>query len=196
MVAGIIAKTIALPCDGCGQTASSEHIGRRLQRLEWTTRFRPVHIHTLLLSGISPREDKEFLYAPRGEFYGEARLIMEAAGIPAKNKTREVALAEFQRAGFFLTHVLECPVEEEPMEATGLLEHQLPAALVRIRRSLKPKRLVLISSALEGWIDKIAKALTACAVILDNGKPFALDSSEADEIAARLRQALQKTSAT
>ena len=33
---------IALRCDGCGQAASPEHMARRLRRLEWTTRYRPV----------------------------------------------------------------------------------------------------------------------------------------------------------
>src|SRR5258708_87515 len=59
-------NTMAMPCDGCGQTASAEHIARRLQRLEWTTRYRPVHINTLLLGAFSPQEERDFLYAPGG----------------------------------------------------------------------------------------------------------------------------------
>jgi len=43
-----------LPCDGCGQPASAEHIARRLQRLEWATRFRPIHIQALLLAAFRP----------------------------------------------------------------------------------------------------------------------------------------------
>lgn len=186
-------KTIALTCDGCGQAASNEHIGRRLQRLEWTTRYRPVHIHTLLLGGVSPREDEEFLYAPQGEFHGEARLVLEAAGISTGNKTRESVHAEFQRAGFFLTHVLECPAEGEVIKAPELasvLERQLPAVMTRIRRSLKPKRIVLISGALGEWKQKIISAQTGCLVVLDEGNPFALESPDAKRIAARLRNAI------
>src|SRR3984893_2546309 len=52
-----------LRCDGCGQPASPEHIARRLQRLEWMTRFRPIHLHTLLLGAFSPLVPAEFLYA-------------------------------------------------------------------------------------------------------------------------------------
>jgi len=186
-------ETIGLPCDGCGRAASTEHIGRRLQRLEWTTRYRPVHIHTLLLGGVSPREDEEFLYSPQGEFHGEARLVLEAAGISTENKTREAVHAEFQRAGFFLTHVLECPIEEESVsvpELASLLGRQLPTVLTRIRRSLKPKRIVLISGALGEWKEKIISAQPGCTVVLDEGKPFALESSDAKRIAERLRNAV------
>src|SRR6266568_3660815 len=71
-------NSIALPCDGCGQIASAEHLVRRLQRLEWTTRYRPVHINTLLLGAFSPIEEKDFLYSPGDEFHGEAALLLQA----------------------------------------------------------------------------------------------------------------------
>src|SRR5213593_3601449 len=71
----MVSNSTDLPCDGCGQAASAEHIARRLRRLEWATRFRPVHIHTLLLGGVAPREDAEFLYAPGDEFRGEAEFV-------------------------------------------------------------------------------------------------------------------------
>src|SRR5216684_5040208 len=119
-----------LVCDGCGQAASGEHIARRLRRLEWTTRYRPVHIHTLLLGAFSPQEENDFLYAPCGEFRGEAALLLDAAGIATAGKTREAVHAEFQRAGFFLTHVLECPIENESGQAQvlpSLMEQRLTA---------------------------------------------------------------------
>src|SRR6266849_9854658 len=99
----------ALVCDGCGQTATTEHISRRLQRLEWTTRYRPVHINTLLLGAFSPIEEKDFLYSPGSEFHGEAALLLEALGMATTGRAADSVQAEFQRAGFFLTHVLECP---------------------------------------------------------------------------------------
>src|SRR5262249_27123747 len=111
-------------CDGCGQEASEEHIARRLRRLEWATRFRPVHISVLFLGAVAPEEDKEFLYvsaadgaAPGAEkeFCGEGKRVLMAAGLgalPDQNAGgRAIALAEFQRRGYFLTHLLECPVE-------------------------------------------------------------------------------------
>jgi hypothetical protein len=192
-------NTNALPCDGCGQAASNEHIGRRLQRLEWSTRYRPVHIQTLLLGGVSPREDEDFLYSPQAEFRGEARLVLEAAGISTKDKTREAVHAEFQRAGVFLTHVLECPFEAESTgapELASLIERQLPTVLTRIRRSLKPKRIVLISGSLEECKEKITSAQLGCAVVLDEGKPFALESSDNVRITMRLRTAIAATGST
>src|SRR6202030_4740136 len=61
-----------LPCDGCGQLASAEHIARRLQRLEWATRFRPIHIQALLLAAAVPDADSEFLYSPAAPYTGLA----------------------------------------------------------------------------------------------------------------------------
>src|SRR2546429_3637145 len=82
----LVSNSTDLPCDGCGQAASAEHIARRLRRLEWATRFRPVHIHTLLLGGVAPREDAEFLYAPGDEFRGEAADLLRAVGISTRGK--------------------------------------------------------------------------------------------------------------
>lgn len=184
---------IDLPCDGCGQIASAEHIARRLQRLEWTTRYRPVHIQTLFLGGASPQKQEEFLYSPSEEFQGEAAALLEAAGVSTAGKRAEAVHAEFQRAGFFLTHVLECPVENESAATTALpalMERRLTAVAVRIRRSLKPKRVVLISRALETILEKIAALQLGCPLVLDAGKPFALDGSEAQKAVANLRGAV------
>src|SRR5258708_40081209 len=99
-----------LRCDGCGQAASPEHIARRLQRLEWTTRYRPVHIGTLLLGAVAPQNDSEVVYSPGGAWDGEARILLAAARLPQEGKSAESTLAEFQRLAFLLTHVLECPL--------------------------------------------------------------------------------------
>src|SRR5438270_9659981 len=100
-----------LRCDACGQPASPEHIARRLQRLEWTTRYRPVHIGTLLLGAVAPQNDSSFIYCPSGNWKGEAQLLFAAAGLALEEKSPESVLTEFQRAGFFVTHVLECPLK-------------------------------------------------------------------------------------
>ena len=135
----------SISCDGCGQPAAPEHIARRLQRLEWTTRYRPIHIATLLLGGVSPISDADFLYA--GKFEGEAGRVLEAAGISPMGKSAETVLSEFQRGGLFLTYLLECPLDGSvtlPLTAEALLERRAPSAATRIRRSLKPKRVILI----------------------------------------------------
>lgn len=104
-------KHSALICDGCGQLAQPAHIAHRLERLEWTTRFRPVHIQTLLLSGIAPASDDDFLYAPESKLSGEAAAILELLEISAVGKPLELILTETQKRGILLTHAMECPLE-------------------------------------------------------------------------------------
>ena len=172
-----MAYTKLLVCDGCGQMASAEHIARRLQRLEWTTRYRPVHINTLFLGAFSPQNEKDFLYAPGGEFQGEAALLLEAVGISTTGKAAEAVHTEFQRAGFFLAHVLECPLEDVnglPSEAQRALKARLPAMATRIRRSLKPKRVMAVTEALTPVVEDVLMLDLGSPLLLDNGKPFRL----------------------
>ena len=172
-----MAYTKLLVCDGCGQMASAEHIARRLQRLEWTTRYRPVHISTLFLGAFSPQNEKDFLYAPGGEFQGEAALLLEAVGISTTGKAAEAVHTEFQRAGFFLAHVLECPLEDVnglPSEAQRALKARLPAMATRIRRSLKPKRVMAVTEALTPVVEDVLMLDLGSPLLLDNGKPFRL----------------------
>lgn len=180
-----------MACDGCGQLASSEHIARRLRRLECSSRYRPIHIGTLLLGGVSPVCDAEYLYT--GKFEGQAGSLLEAAGISSAGKSFEVVLNEFQRAGLFLSYLLECPLEGEgtgqPSEES-LLFQRVPVTVARIRKSLKPKRIVLISEMLGPLVSKLNSAEVRCPVLLDNGRPFSLDSSASAGGPQRIREAL------
>jgi len=183
-----------LPCDGCGQSASPEHIARRLRRLEWTTRFRPLHIGALLLGGVSPQADEDFLYS--GKFSGEAGRMLEAFGTSTAGKSPEVVLSEFQRGGFLLTHLLECPLDpgqSDQQSPEDLFEKRLPQIVTRIRRSLKPKRVVLISEALAPLAARFSTFDIGCPVILDGGTPFALDAADSSAAVHHLRQALGLT---
>lgn len=182
-----------LRCDGCGQMALPEHIARRLRRLEWATRYRPVHIQTLVLGGVAPREDTEFLYVPGGEFRGEGEALLRAAGIPIEGKSAETVHAEFQSAGFFLTHVLECPLEPREngaADASALLRKHLPAVASRIRRSLKPKRVMLVTEMPPEVVKDVLTLDLGCEVILNDGKPFALTTSVKEEETSRFRAVL------
>jgi len=185
--------TDGLVCDGCGQVATQEHIAKRLQRLEWTTRYRPVHIQTLLLSDVSPTSDADFLYSPTASFQGEARSLLELAGISPDGKTQDAVHAEFQRAGFFLTHVLECPLEKEQASTTAmqaLLQKRLPAVIARIRRSLKPRRTVLLGTQLDSLVEQFRTAQLECPMITDGNKAFALTGPDASPALLRLQAAL------
>jgi hypothetical protein len=194
----LMTNTKALLCDGCGQPASSEHVAKRLQRLEWTTRYRPVHIAAVLLGAAAPKDDVEFLYAPVGTFEGEAKYVLTATGISPAGKSSEAVMAEFQRGGFLLTYALECPLEggvNHPSAVRELLTSRLPALLARIRRSLRPKRIVPISLALTPLLESLTAATLGCVVLLDAGKPFALDGETPDQTAARLRDVLSGNAA-
>lgn len=203
-----------LRCDGCGQIGSPQHIAQRLRRLEWATRYRPVHIQTLLLGGIAPSEDEEFLYAPGGEFRGEAETLLRAVGketgrppfeaqgkqeaVPAtaslSGKSVEEIHTEFQAGGFFLTHILECPLEPGQNGEAGastLLRKHLPAVASRIRRSLKPKRVILVTEIPSEVVQNILALDLGCEVILNDGKPFALARTVKESEIARFRAALE-----
>ncbi len=196
---------MTLLCDGCGLAASSEHIAERLRRLEWATRYRPVHIGVLFLGAIAPSDDGEYLYRGAGEdtappvakFQGEAERILQAAGIPRATgdgaQNTAATLAEFQRRGYFLTHILECPLtgnDLAPARAAEALLRQLLVALTRIRRSLKPKRIALIAQAILHVLPQIAGSDMGGRILLDGTGPFDLEGNDGLGAAGRLRQQL------
>jgi len=187
---------LSLPCDGCGQPAFSAHLARRLQRLEWTTRYRPVHIDALLLGGISPEVDAAFLYYPEGNYQGEAANLLEALRISRAGRSADTILTEVQKRGLLLTHVLECPLEPgaSPAEARLLLEKQLPTVVARIRRSLKPKRLVLFSKELAALAGKFTEAVLGSPVFTGPYGPLALDGSPNESEMEEFRRNLATTS--
>lgn len=159
-------NSLHLPCDGCGQLATAGHISHRLQRLEWASRFRPIHIQTLLLGGIPSQRDDEFLYSPQSAISGEAGTILQAVGLSTAGKSKEAILSEFQKLGLMLTHVLECPLEANARasESGILVENHLPAAVARIRRSLRPKRIFLLSGHLQRLAEQLHQINLECPV--------------------------------
>lgn len=189
-------NTSLLVCDGCGQAATSEHIAKRLLRLEWSTRYRPVHINTILLAGVSPSRDEEFFYSPSGQFAGEAANWLKVAGITVHDKAAEMVHAEFQRSGYFLTYILECPIENaQSVEISELLAGRIPAVLARIRRSLKPKQVALVSKEIAPFIEKFISAGLESALLLNAGKPFDFANTSGSEL-SQLREALKSGSGT
>ena len=182
-----MANPSILPCDGCGQLASAEHISRRLQRLEWATRFRPIHMQALLLAVAAPESDDELLYAPESHFTGLAGQILAALSIPHEGKSAEEILTEVQRRGLYLAYALECPVERnsDASLVQELLDRHLSHALVRIRRSLKPKRVLVLSPELQLFLSQLSETALSCPVFYAPLSPSASGSSpHAPEMAA------------
>ena len=195
----IISNPNGLRCDGCGQPASAEHIARRLRRLEGATRYRPVHIQTLLLGSVAPREDEEFLYSPAREFRGEAAQLLRAVGVSFEGKSAEAVHAEFQGAGLFLAHLLECPLEDgqnSGPEVVDLLRQHLPAAASRIRRSLKPNRVMLVTDVPQPIVQDVLSVDVGCKIVSDCGKPFSWSSSVEAISLSRFREMLSRPGRT
>src|SRR5262249_18631366 len=64
-----------------------------------------------------------------------------------------------QRRGYVLSHVLDCPLA--PLNASKLLEaldKRLHTAMTRIRRSFKPKRVVLMGHELDPFVQRLKQA--------------------------------------
>lgn len=70
------------------------------------------------------------------------------------------------------------------------MEKRLQPAARRIRRSLKPKRVVLISRALEPILERILALELGCPLIMDAGKLFEFEGPAGKNSVARLREAL------
>ena len=137
-----------------------EHVRERITRLEWATRFRPLHIQRVLLVGAPPASLPEFFYSPAEQLESASwgarffRAVMEGAGVvPAAGKSTESMLAEFQRHGLYLAYAHECPVSETPPQREAL------AATVarRLRFSYKPKSVL----PLDGVAHAVCAALAA-----------------------------------
>src|SRR5579859_368967 len=145
-----------LVCDGCGRGATAEHIAKRLWRLECTTRYRPIHIQAVFLGAQSPEAEKDFLYAGKTGFSGEGAALLTAVGISSEGRTAEAVLAEFQKRGFLLTHVLECGAEpgEHGADISDALRRKLPSVARRLRGSLRPKRVIVLSREMAAVIDR------------------------------------------
>jgi len=157
------------------------------------TRYRPVHVGTVLLGAYSPDADSDFLYAETPDVTGEAKQLLAGVGITPDRKTKEAILSEFQRGGYLLGYVLECPLEPESKNEaalTALLKARMPSFLARLRRSFQPKRVVSISGKLDPSLTGLTKTDLSCELVTDSGKSFALDGVAPKQSMARLREAL------
>jgi hypothetical protein len=174
-----------LVCDGCGQTADPLHIARRLKRLESMTRYRPIHVQALFLGAAGPALDSDYLYAPEGGFRGEGLALLRALGMHRTGQAVEAVLTDFQRCGYLLTHILDCPRQSDDFDA--LLEARLAATLARIRRSLKPKKLILLGRELDALGSSLTEQLPGVLLMrFAQGTGLRLDELAAGALGAAL----------
>jgi hypothetical protein len=126
-------KVFSIVCDGCGLPASPEHIAARMERLELVTRYRPIHVHVLFIAlAPLPRLEDEFYRPPElrdffDSFLSALNILPGAEGRGVRLETAEVRprtesngpdagpamLFEFQRRGYYLAYLSECPVTPE-----------------------------------------------------------------------------------
>lgn len=192
-------------CDGCGVIATSEHLRRRVGRLELATRFRPIHIDALILYPAPPRRVEDYFYRPAQSqdeqsassraFFG---MLMSAAGIDlTAGKSEEMLLAEFQRAGIFLTECCECPLDDTAASADNIAVRMGPSVLRRARFSYKPKNILLLSDELVPLIPIFRDAGFAENLLLRDGKPISIpafdDSAATTKFRADLNDILSPT---
>lgn len=134
-------------CDGCGATVDSEHIRSRIERLQMATRYRPVHIQTLLVGTAPPERLDEYVYAS------------ERDG------------TELQHNGIFLVYAAECPLPNGS-DAVEAVRRAAPTLIKRVQFSYKPKSIVLFSPATLELIPALNNAGFRDQLILKNGAPF------------------------
>ena len=134
-------------CDGCGATVDAEHIRSRIERLEMATRYRPVHIQTLLVGTAPPERTEDYLYSS------------------------ETKGAELQRNGIFLVYAAECPLPAGA-DAGEAARCAASAFIKRVQFSYKPKSVVLFSPATSELIPPLNNAGFRDQLILKNGAPF------------------------
>jgi hypothetical protein len=170
-------------CDSCGRPADPKHIRERIERLELATRFRSVHIRVLLIDAAPPARPEDYFYRAPSDRTADRSVrsvlsrayfdrVVNCASSPRTSgmEIDEAALAEFQRQGLFLTHAVECPVENSA-ELSSVLKQAVPNLLKRVQLSYKPKFIALLSREL-GELVPVLRSAWADRLILDGASPF------------------------
>jgi hypothetical protein len=198
-----------ITCDGCGAPASPNHIAERLGRLERATRFRPVHIQVLFLAltPFGPVED-DFYGPPRSKAFFESMMAavgisslkekdsLEAQGDPGVAESDVACLIEFQRRGYFLAYLSECPVPEDVNSVATIGERLGPTPALRIRFNYRPKRVALLGKNTAPLIEILEKAGLGSALLLDQGEPLTIPEVGDPAAIARFREVLASATTT
>ena len=170
-----------LPCDGCGLPASPEHIAGRLRRLELSTQFRPVHIGVLFIALAPPARPEDDFYGP-SESKEVADPLLEALEIPltADKSTAgpdahadaSARLAEFQRRGYYVAYISECPLPKNEEPAASTIARLGPTLIRRIRFNYKAKHIAPLGQELSPLVDMLRVAGIGPILTLDQGLPL------------------------
>jgi hypothetical protein len=183
-------------CDGCTVEATQEHLRRRIARLEWASRYRPIHISTLILTPAPPAALEDFFYAPEGlpkdpEAAALHQDLMSACEVTRATENWEKALGLFQHAGFFLAEAVECPVEEGT-DFNALVAHLTPTLVRRVQFSYRPKCVLVLSEILAPVANALREAQTGAELLGPVSLPSAGDVEGRERFRKQLTQLLQQ----
>ena len=105
--------------------------------------------------------------------------VLNTLQIPYEKRPTESVLCEFQRRGFFLTHVLECAhdAELQSVDLTQALKQRIPSVTRRLRTSLRPKKVFVISKEMAALKADLKAAQIGAEIVLDGGAPFDLEDA-------------------
>jgi len=171
-------STNYLPCDGCGLSASPEHIAARVRRLELSARFRPVHMGVLFIALAPPARPGDDFYGPpeSKEFFDpfldalEIYSSTDRAALGSDAQAADTArLAEFQRRGYYLAYLSECPIPENGEPAASTVARLGPTLIRRIRFNYKPKHIAPLGQELFPLVDMLRVAGICPILTLDQG---------------------------
>ncbi len=195
-------KVFSIVCDGCGLPASPEHVTARMERLELVTRFRPIHVHVLFVALAPPARMEDEFYRPAGSrdfsesLLSALNIWADSEGRGPRLETAEIRprtdssgpddgpamLLEFQRRGYYLTYLSECPETQLPSASQGNEDRaaregisRLGATLIkRVRFNYRPKHVVLLGSHLSPLIGVFEDSGLGPLLLLDRGAPLTI----------------------
>ena len=192
------ANTSAIVCDGCGLPATPAHIAARMERLELVTRFRPIHINVLFVTlEPVPRPEDDFYRPPQSRDFFDAFLsalnISPEAGkanLESNGSEGDTAkLLEFQRRGYYLSYLSECPVtpplpagpsrerasqDRDESIASECISRLAPTLVKRIRFNYKPKHVALLGTNMAPLVEVLDQAGIGPLLLLDHGAPLTI----------------------
>jgi hypothetical protein len=168
-------------CDCAESEVSESHIRERIARMERATRFRPVHIRVLLLDAAPSSSFQDDFYSVASDRSARSlysRMYFDelavASGIPRDSLSaldESAALADFQRRGFFLAHVVECHIED-PQALRHAVNRLAPTLLRRLDASYKPKHVVPVGQAISEIVPFLQMSGWGNRLILAKGASF------------------------
>ena len=169
-------------CDGCGALATDDHLRLRVARLEFATRFRPIHIDALILIPSPPPRLEDYFYRPAEssadrspESQVFSRALLPAAGVNlSPSRDEKTLLEEFQRTGCFLAAWSECPPDHAQCPSDDTLRSLTASVVRRVKFSYRPKRIVPISRRLSPHLSMFRESALGEGLVLKGGEPLEL----------------------